>query len=394
MRYKGNGADYFFYESLGFRCKFNGISMRYPLLSLISFCTLFFPLRVCAIQSFSLQSEQDLALTRALPVYIQHRIGDLSIQGWVQDRIRVEMKMRVLAETRELADQEFRKLGLISFEGKDRFEIRVGHSQGVDLVSKMRDRARNPVQVDLLIKAPYRSDLSVVLGEGRRMKLEQWRGGVTLSGKNDILFFNDLELSGELSVNCLQCETDVRNSTLRGRISAGSKPVTLSGVNAKALNIDGGSEEIRIDQSAGKLTVHTRSGRLTVSRFKGEVQFQSEEGGAYLSQYTGAADVHTGSGQVVIDMDEVRGGLNVDTEKSDIQIGLLPDFQGGIDLKSLRGDVIVQFPYESSNASHLNRYGPASSGQVDGSIGRKTRPLIHAYSKQGGVRIIRKVPGR
>ncbi|MBU6153452.1 MAG: DUF4097 family beta strand repeat protein [Bdellovibrionales bacterium] len=368
--------------------------MRHLLLSLTVFWTLLVAVPCLAIQSFTLQVEQDLALKHALPVYIQHRLGDLSVQGWVQDRIRVEMKMKVLAETKEAAEQEFKKLDLITFEGKDRFEIRMGHSQGVDLVSKMRDRAKNPVQVDLFIKAPYQSNLSIVMGEGKRMKLEQWRGSVSLTGKGDFLSFGNLDLSGEISLNCIQCETEIRDSTLSGRISVGSKPVTLSGVNSKILNIDGGTEEIRIDQSTGKFTVHTRSGRLTVSRFKGDVQFQSEEGGAYLSQYSGGADIHTGSGQVVIDMDEVRNGLNVDTEKSDIQIGLLPSFVGGLDLKSLRGDVIVQFPYEISGNSNLNRYGPASSGQVDGAIGRKTRPLIHAYSKQGGVRIIRKVPTR
>jgi DUF4097 and DUF4098 domain-containing protein YvlB len=304
------------------------------------------------------------------------------------------MKMRVLADSQESADREFRKLGLITFEGKDRFEIRVGHSQGVDLVSKMRDRTRNSVQVDLLIKAPYQSKLSVVLGEGKRMKLEQWRGGVSLTGKDDILSFSNLDLSGEISLNCLQCETEIRQSSVNGRMSVGSRPVTLSQVNAKALNIDGGTEEVRIDQSSGNITVHTKSGRLTVSRFKGNLQFESEEGGAYFSQYVGGADIHTGSGQVVLDLDGVQGGLNVDTEKSDIQIGLLPDFQGSLDLKSLRGDVIVQFPYESNGVSQANRYGPASTGQVDGTVGKKSRPLIHAYSKQGGVRIIRKVPSR
>jgi hypothetical protein len=304
------------------------------------------------------------------------------------------MKMRVLAETQDQADQEFKKLNLISFEGKDRFEIRMGHTQGVDLVSKMRDRSRNSVQVDLEIKAPYQSNLDLVLGEGRRLKLDQWRGGVSVSGKANLLSFSNLNLGKEFSLNCLQCETEIRQSSFFGRISVGSKPVTLSQVDTDGLNIDGGTEEIRIDQSSGKMTIHTKSGRLTVSRFKGDLQFQSDEGGAYLSQFSGGADIHTVSGQVMLDMDLVKGNINVDTEKSDIQIALQPQFEGGLDLKSLRGDVIVQFPYESSRSLALNRYGPSSIGRVDGTVGKKSDPLIHAYSKQGGVRLIRKVPVR
>jgi len=363
-------------------------------LSLTIILTLGWAVPAGALQSFSSVSERDLTLRHAFPLYIQHRLGDLSVQGWVQDRIRVEMKMRVLAETQEEANREFAKLNLITFESKDRFEVRVGQTQGVDLVSKMRNRQKNTVQVDLQIRAPYQSNLSVVLGEGRRMKLDQWRGSLTLAGKENILSLSEMNLGGDMTLNCLNCETEIRQSTLKGRISVGSKPVTLSGIESQGLSIDGLGEEIRIDQCSGNMAVHTKSGRLSVSRYKGRLQFQSEEGGAYLTQFSGGADIQTASGQVILDIEDLQAGLNVDTEKSDIQIGLQPDFKGGLDLKSLRGDVVVQFPYEATRQLSMNRYGPSSLGRVDGTVGNKAEPLIHAYSKQGGVRLIRKAPSK
>lgn len=343
---------------------------------------------------FEHQAERDLILKRALPIYINHRLGNVSIQGWVQDRIRVNLKYRTLAESETIAQAEFAKLNLVTFEGKDRFEIRVGHPQGVDLVTKMRDRARGTVHVDLEIKAPYQSALELVLGEGQQLKLEQWRGPLSLSGKNNVLELSRLDLSKNLSLACLPCQVDIRESTLKGRMVVGSRPVSLTEVKTEGLNIDGGNEEIRIERSEGRVNVHTKSGRLNVSRFKGALGFQSDDGGAFLNQVSGTAEVQTQSGQIMLDLEEVKGPVHLDTEKSDIQVSLQPQFEGGIDLLSLRGEVIVQFPYEMLKAGSMERYGPTSAGRVDGMIGNRYSPLIHAYSKQGGVRLIRKAPAR
>ena len=347
-----------------------------------------------ASQGFARTEERVLPLRRSVPLYLQHRTGNISIQGWVQDRLKVTLQMRVLADSEEEAEREFKKLELITLEAQDRYEFRVGHSPGTDLVTKMRDRAKSTVQVDLEIKAPYQSDLTLILGEGRELKLDQWRGGVSLEGKENRLRFSRLELSREFRLNCLACDVDIRNSKIRGRISVGSKPVLLTEVESPSLSIDAGNEEIRVERGSGKLGVHTLAGRLVVNGFEGLLDFQSEEGAAFMNQIKGAADVQTRGGQVMLDFDEVRGPVHVDTEKGDIQIALVPRFEGSIDLASLGGEVVVQFPHEPSKSLRLNRYGPESPGRVDGIIGRRSDPLIHAHSKEGGVRLTRKVPTR
>jgi hypothetical protein len=299
-----------------------------------------------------------------------------------------------LAESEILAQAEFKKLNLVTFEARDRFEIRVGHPQGVDLVTKMRNRARNGVQVDLEIKAPYQSALSLVLGEGKKLSLEQWRGPVNLSGKDNVLDFSKLEMSRDLTLSCVPCQLGIRESTIQGRVVVGSRPIELIEVKTRGLSIDGGNEEIRVERSEGHLNVHTKSGRLSVNRFKGKIEFQSEDGGAFLTQVSGTAEVQTQSGQIMLDLDEVKGQVHLDTEKGDIQVALPPHFEGGIDLLSLRGEVMVQFPYEPLKSGGAEHYGPQSPGRVDAMIGGRYSPLIHAYSKQGGVRLTRKAPVR
>lgn len=357
---------------------------------LIALISLLVPTPVHAVQSFEETVNRDLPIKKSLPLYLQHRLGNVSIEGWVQDRIRVTIKKRVLADTEAIAKTEFKKLDLISLETSSTFELRVGHTQGTDLVSKMRDESDSQVQVDIEIKAPYRSDLTVVLGDGRTLKLSEWRGGVKVTGKNNSLQLSKLQLTHPIFVNCLECAIEVKECKLEGHFLIGSKSVVLNNVDAKnGLTIDAGNEEIRVESSRGKLNIHSRSGRLTVTKFDGTLRFQSTEGGAYINQFTGELSVQTQTGQVMVDADANVQSLDLDTDKSDIQIALQPGFSGGLDLMSLRGEIVVQFPYEV-NKSAIETYGPTSPGKVEGTIGSDSKIRVHAYSKQGGVRILRK----
>ena len=279
---------------------------------------------------------------------------------------------------------------MITLQTADSFELRVGHTQGTDLVSKMRDQAQTQVGVDLDIKAPYQSDLTVVLGDDRSLNLQEWRGRVTITGKNNTLELSKLALNQPIYVNCLECETNVRDSKMEGHLLVGSKSVLLSEVDGKrGLSVDAGNEEVIIEKSKGNITVHSKAGRLTVNKFDGSLHFQSMDGGAFINEFSGDVSVQTQTGQVVLDVNQNSCVMDIDTDKSDIQISLLPTFIGGLDLMSLRGEIVVQFPYETKK-SNVDDYGPASPGRIDGYVGGDQKIRVHAYSKQGGVRILRK----
>ena len=360
----------------------------------VFFCLLFYSLPALAIASFEETTERDVSLKKSLPLYLQHRIGNVSVQGWVQDRIRITIKKHVLADSEDGAKREFKKFDLITLETAKEFEIRIGHSQGTDLVSKMHDRLQSQVQVDLEIKAPYQSDLTLVTGEGKNIKVQEWRGGLEISGKNNSVQLSKLTLNQPILMNCLQCDTEIRDAKIEGHLMVGSKPIALIDVDTKnGLSLDEGTEEIKLENCRGKLNVHSKSGRLTVNKFEGDLSFQSNDGGAYVTQFSGNLNIQTLSGQAVIDVDSIKKELNVDTEKGDVQVSLPSTFSGLIDLMSLRGEIVVQFPYEQKNGG-LDLYGPASLGRIDGAVGSDRKILIHAYSKQGGVRVLRKALGK
>jgi len=344
-------------------------------------------------QTYTAEMERDLPLRQKTPLYLEHELGNVTIQGWVQDRIRVKLIKKVVAPDQAQADAELKKFDLITLETPKSFEMRVGHTRGTDLVTKMRDEKSNPVTVDLEIKAPYQMDLTILLGEHRQLSIDQWKGAIHLTGKNSVLTLNRLNLQKPMHVNCRNCSVQADDSKVSGYLLLGDREANLRNVESTGrFFIDSGSGEVRLDRTSGRMSVHTRSGRLNSSNHHGRLAFQSNDGGLSVTGLKGDLEAQTESGPFMIDVDQLNDFLRLDTEKSDIQVNLPTSFEGALDLLSLSGEVMVQFPLEKSERAGNGFYGPASPGQVDARIGNASKITIHAYSKQGGVRILRKVP--
>jgi hypothetical protein len=353
------------------------------------------PAVVGGYQTYSEQIERDLPLKRKTPLYLQHSLGKVSIQGWVQDRIRVTIKKRVLAQSEALAQIELKKLDLVTLETAQSFEMRIGHTRGSDLVTKLRDEKQSQVVVDLEIKAPYQMDLTVVLGEKSELNLDQWKGAVFLTGKDSSINLTRLNSQKPIHLNCQNCSIQASDSKTSGHILAGSKNLVFRNFEAtKDFFIDVVAGEVKLEETRGKIIVHTQSGRLNSLNHHGDLTFQSDDGGLFVTGLKGNLEAITQSGQFMVEVDEVKEFLRLDTSKSDIQVILPTKFEGALDLLSLRGEVVVQFPLESKKKASSEVYGPVSPGRVDATIGNSTDVTIHAYSKQGGVRILRKVPKR
>jgi hypothetical protein len=363
-----------------------------PLFSWIAFFVALAPAE--ALQTFTEQTEHDLPLRRQNPIYLHHTLGNVRVQGWVQDRVRVIIKKSVVAETEAAAKTEFQKLELVSLETPKDFEVRIGRNRGADIVTKLKqEKAENQVNVDLDIRAPYQSALTLVLGDRRNLDLTQWRGTLSLNGKDGEVHLSKLTLSKPIHVNCQNCSIDVTDSKFSGHLFSAGKSVSLNDVESTgSLTVDTGSGDARLENTRGRIEVHTSSGRLNSTGHSGTLSFQSREGGMFASGLRGNLEAQTQTGQLLVEADEIVSYAQLDNQKGDVQVSLPPKFEGNLDLFSLRGEVVVQFPTQMNPKLASESYGPSSPGRIDGYIGNKNHLNIHAYTKEGGVRLLRKVP--
>ncbi len=344
------------------------------------------------LKSFKQIVVRDLTLKKQVPITLLHPVGEVTVQGWVQDRIEVRVKKKVIAENQESANLLFNQVDLLTLETPRAFEMRMGVARGVDILSKLRAQKQNPVEVDLEIHAPYQLDLTLVLGRNQAFTVQQWRGSLTIDSRESSGHLNKLNLKGPLQVNCLGCGIELIESKVDGHILASTQAVVLRDVESRAFLVDVSTGEVKLENTKGNFSVHSDSGKLLSENHQGSLSFQSNAGGAFITAFKGKIEVQTESGQMIVEADEFDPFAHFDTVKGDIQVSLLPTFEGRLDLSSLKGEVVVQFPADPLHERSDEEYGPMVPGKVNAKVGSRTAPLIRAETKQGGIRILRRDP--
>lgn len=344
-----------------------------------------------ALKPYSVEVERDVPMRKQTPILLVHHIGEVSIQGWVQDRIRVKLKKRVIAENQEQADQLFKQVDLMTLETPKTFEMRMGIARGTDLVTKLRAQKQNSVEVDIEIKAPYQLDLSLILGKNQGFSVQQWKGSLTVNAQESSGRFSKLQLKGPLQISCMGCELELSDSKVDGRLLGSNKPIVVRNVETTGLMIDTTSGEVKLENTKGKIMAHTESGKLNSQDHTGELSFETDSGGFFLTGFKGKAEAQTTSGQMIVEADLVDRLLNLESQKGDIQVSLLHSFEGKLDLSSLKGEVVVQFPVEAIRDRAETNYGPLLPGRVNALVGSRAGTVIHAETKQGGIRVLRRL---
>lgn len=342
-----------------------------------------------SLRTFSETVERDVVLKEQVPISILHPKGQVSIQGWVQDRVRVVLKKKIITTDQETAQAAFLQKDLFSIQTPHSLELRVGRAHGQDLITKLKAQRDDRVEVDLEIRAPFQSVLHFSGGEQQEITVAEWKGALTLSSKNSTIAINKCLMKGDLKISCPSCQVSISDSEVQGTIYATQNPVLIRKTLLKKFSIETTQGEVVLENTQGKVLVATESGRIYAKTHTGELQAQSKLGGIFIDQYSGSGQWITEGGQIIAQVKSLKDSLMVESEKGEIQIELSPRFQGLLDLSSLKGSVLVQFPHQPISKNQKTIYGPQEPGLIYSKVGSVLTPVLRAKTNQAGIRILR-----
>jgi DUF4097 and DUF4098 domain-containing protein YvlB len=345
-----------------------------------------------AQNSYTNEVETDVRFKKLLPIYLQHDLGDVTIQGWNQDLIRVRLKKTVIAEREDLAMETANRFALVSLETPTSIELRVGTPLGTDLMTKLRNRQkRKDIRVDLEIKAPINLDLTLVLGAEKNLKLSQWKGGIRINGRQGNLDLSKLKLSHPLHVHCPDCKVSAVESDASGSILAGNQKVELKKVKSgsKPLMVFSQNGEIELTDTEGDFQIRSVSGSLSSNHHQGDLHAQSESGMIRMDRMTGDVDAQSTSGNILYSGIKPGKLIELKSHGGSMDLSLPSAFSGLIDLQSIQSEVLCGFPFKAKKQS-TDDYGPSIRGKAIGQIGSSQSTSIIAYSESGKIELKKK----
>jgi len=355
---------------------------------LISLILLSLPGSIANAKSvFNSDGDVEVHYKKQLPIYLQHDLGDVSIQGWNQDLIRVKIKKSTTADSQEIADALFSKFDLISLETPTSIELRVGTPQGTDLLTKLRNREQKKnIKVDLEIKAPATMSLSLVLGVGIKLKLSQWKGKVDLEGKQNSVELVKLRMSEPLHLNCPNCALSLTDSEVSGSILLNDQKIDIKRTKASphALLISSEKGDISMEETQGEFQIRSISGNVSSLTHQGSLQIETDSGKIKLDNLSGDLDATTQSAPIFADIKEAKNRLEVKNRDGLIDLEVPHSFEGEVNLQSLKGTVSTDFVIKKNTAKMKPLYGPELQGRLIGNIGSGGANLI-ATSDNGKI---------
>jgi len=343
--------------------------------------------------AFNSEVEVDVHYKKQVPIYLQHDLGDVSIQGWNQDLIRVRLKKTVTADSETNANLIFKKFELVSLETPNAVELRVGTPQGTDLLTKLRNRQQKKnIKVDLEIKAPASLVLSILMGAEKKLILNQWRNKISITGKKNTLDLSKLRSSSPLNINCPDCSLTVSDSEFSGSILMSDQKIEMKKTKAtpKPILIFTQKGEVSLEGTEGDIQIRTNSGDVFSKAHQGSIQVQSETGKVNLVDLDGDADVQSKLGEIKLTANRIQNQLELKNTTGDIDITLPHEFKGEVNLQSIKGDVFSDFNIQKDKKKMEMLYGPELKGRIFGKIGDQNTLSVTAFSENGKISLKQK----
>lgn len=270
--------------------------------------------------------EKTLNVSGPIRMEIQNGSGDIKVTPGQPGRVRVrgEYTIRVLFwETLEGRVEEIRNNPPIEQSGN---LVRIGYQ---------RHRLRN-VTISYTIETPPETEIHAGTGSGE-MHITGVRGPAELSTG-----------SGEITAENIGAATtasagsgDIVLRSIEGEVQAetGSGEIKLETIRGH-IRLQTGSGELRVDRPGGRIRAETGSGDITIHGISNDLRAGTGSGGLRIEGNPAAGvywDLHTGSGDVVLDLPESASfRFHARSNSGDIQ-SALPLTQKEESRRELRG---------------------------------------------------------
>lgn len=325
---------------------------------------------------------RDFKVRNNRPLQVTNLRGDIVIEGWAQDRIRVHARRAVQAETDELAQRGVQALDVRFSDRAGDMELSAEYGQGLSIEERLRERSSPKATMELVINAPARLPLHVWTIDGK-VRLRKWKANVDVRTQTGGISVESVD-SDSISLLCPKCSISVKDTRSSLRCMGGEGIVQLSGIKGDQIYIESGSGNINsVNVSADQLYV-TRSGSIRGRGLDGVVEFHTGSGSVDLLDVSGFSSGKSESGSIRVGayrwkyMDEAL----FESVSGNIDLSLPAQIHAEVDLWSVQGSVRSEFKVQ--RLDRPGAYGPEPLNRITGRVGTGGE-VLKVFSERGNV---------
>ena len=330
--------------------------------------------------------EKDYSLRSIGTLRVTNAKGDISIQGWSMDKVRIKLKKRVTADTPAQAEKLFDAVHYRYTSTDGNIEISSQYGNSLSIADRLKEKDHPSVRMDFIIYAPSSMKLSIWSVDGK-VNLKNWNATVDVRASGGGVRLEGIK-SDSTSVFCKTCSVQLKNIKSSVRCMGGTGNLELIGVLGKDIYVQTTSGQLKLWRIRGDQLYISESGSIDGQILSGKVTFQAHEASVGFKDVSGFLSGSAKSGDITASFRdwEFQDKSLIESTTGKIQLTLPRRFSGDIDVWSLRGKVVFDFPFEKTQSTAV--YGPEQENHLTGKVSEGGE-LLKVFSDGGDISILR-----
>jgi hypothetical protein len=342
------------------------------------------------VHEFHDEIERDFAVRSIAQLQVTNMRGDISIQGWSLDKIRIKARRKALASNAEEAKRLFSAVDFRHQASNSLIELAAEYGRGLSLEERLREREHPRTSMEMTVFAPAGLKLKI-WGVDGKILVRGWSASVDVRDSTGSINIESVK-SGGASVLCPSCAIRIRSVRGPVRSMGGSGNIELSDVDSRLVYVETEAGSISASQVRGEQLYVTKSGPITARELSGRIEFHAGDGPVRITDSSGFLSGRTTGGSIHAQMRDWKFADKavIESVQGEIELKLPLDFSGEVDLKSGTGTTELGFPVEITDERTVSRGGivpSRSPGQITGRVGEGGE-LLKVSSTRGNVRVI------
>ncbi|MCM2321953.1 MAG: DUF4097 domain-containing protein [Oligoflexia bacterium] len=317
---------------------------------------------VCLLAAFAASSghaatEYTAELERVIPLrangtlQVINNRGDVVIEGWAQDKVRVRGRKRALADTEEEAQRLFSAIDFRSRTIEGGVELSAEYGRGLSIEERLKERSNPRTGMAMHVLAPSNLPLRVWAVAGK-VFLKSWRGSVELRSASGEIRVEAVRGKNAVSILCPSCAMTVEN--IRGplRCLGGSGKIHLKDIEGASIYVESAEGPVVANRISGEQLYVVKSGALQISDSDGHVEFHGQQGDVKIEDGMGFVSGRTTSGNIFVGMRRwvFHDKALIESTAGNISLVLPRDLSADLEVASAQGKVTVTIPLQSGQA--------------------------------------------
>ncbi len=330
--------------------------------------------------------EKDFSLRSFGHLQVTNSRGDIVVQGWSFDKIRIKLRKRVVADSADQANVLFATTDYRYDVSPQGVEISAEYGKGLGLLDRLHEQEQPHSIIDMTILAPSSLKLRI-WSSGGGIVLKSWSASAEIRSGAGRVRIEGVK-ADTLELVCPACTGQLRNIQASIRCLGGSGQVELGHIHGKSIVVETDSGGIKLFQVQGNQLYISRSGLIEGQSLTGGVEFSAQQGNVNFQDVSGFLSGSLDSGNFVGNVKNWKFSDKafIESGRGNIDLTLPQHFSAEVDIWSNYGKTAIDFAIDKSQDRVT--FGPEPANHWIGRI-RDGGELLKIFTDRGDIHVFK-----